>query len=279
MLRRSIWILLLVILMGLDLSACGVSQTGTVSNTTSTTPLATASPALSTTANLTSTPLQIAGVSITMNPNNFGTIACGTSLNIVFSALISVASGGSGQVSYTWNINNTSIPGNVTFNTGQTSQMATYTLSNVTIQLNSTSITSASISAVSKGGAPVSANVAPTGVCRLPGPFQVVSIAMSVNPSTVSSVVCGPSVNITYIATVTIAPDSNAGTVSLVWSTSPGHPGASIAFAPMQTVGTVSITLSEVSSRHTNFPRPVSIASTSPNVFNGGPIRPGGQCY
>ena len=284
MLRRSLLLLLLVTLIGLNVSACGPTPTRsgaltpTASDATST-PLAAVSPTGSLTPNLTSTPLQLAGVSISLNPSNFGTIACGTSLNIVFSAQITLASGGSGVVAYTWNIDHTSIPGNVTFSTGQTVQTVSYTLNNVAIQLTSTSTVSASINAGSTGSASVSANVVPTGICRLPGPFQVVSINMSVNPSTVDSVTCGAFVNITYSATVTIAPDSNAGTVSLVWSTNPGHPGASIVFAPLQTVGTVTVTLDEVSSHHTNFPRPVSISSTSPNVVNGGPVRPAGQCH
>lgn len=284
MLRRSILLLLLVTLVGLNVSACGPTPTRsgaltpTASDATSTVP-AVGSPTGSLTPNATGTPLQLAGIAISMNPGNFGTIACGTSLNIVFSAQISAASGGSGVVTYTWNIDNTSIPGNVTFSTGQTVQTVTYTLSNVAIQLTSTSTVSGSITASSGGGAPVSANVVPSGICRLPGPFQVVSISMSANPATVDSVACGAFVSITYIATVTIAPDSNAGTVSLVWSTNPGHAGASIAFAPLQTVGTVSVTLNEGSSHRPSFPRPVSISSTSPNVVNGGPVRPAGQCH
>ena len=284
MLRRLLLTLLLVTLASLSLSACFAtpSQSGTGSLTppaSNATPQATGSPASSLTPDLTSTPVQLAGVAISMNPNDFGAIACGTTVNIVFNAQISIAPGGSSQVSYTWNINNTSIPGNVTFNAGQTSQTVTYTLNNVAIQLTSTPAVSASITATSKGSAPVSANVAPTGICRLPGPFQVVGIAMSVNPSSVSSVLCGTTINITYSATVTIAPDSNAGTVSLIWNTNPGHTATSIVFAPMQTTASISITLNEISSRHTNFPRPVSISSTSPNAVNGGPAQPADQCH
>ncbi|MGH2494838.1 MAG: hypothetical protein ACRDIV_09045 [Ktedonobacteraceae bacterium] len=284
MLRRSLLLLLLVTLIGLNVSACGPTPTRSgaltpIASDASSTPPAAVSPTGSLTPNLTSTPLQLTGVSISMNPSNFGTIACGTSLNIVFSAQITAASGGNGAVAYTWNIDNTSIPGNVTFSTGQTVQTVTYTLNNVAMQLTSTSTVSASINAGSTGSASVSANVVPTGVCRLPGPFQVVSINMSVNPSTVDAVACGAFVNITYSATVIIAPDSNAGTVSLVWSTNPGHASVSIVFAPLQTVGTVTVTLDEVSSHHTSFPRPVSISSTSPNVVNGGPVRPAGQCH
>jgi len=280
MLRRLLLTLLLVTLVSLNVSACGTtpSQSGTQSLTPDTS-RATGSPASTLTPNGTSTPLQLAGIAISMNPSNFGAIACGTTVNIVFSAQISLASGGSGQVSYTWNINHALIPGNVTFSTGQTTQTVTYTLNNVAIQLTSTSAVSASINATSKGSAPVSANVAPTGICRLPGPFQVVSIAMSVNPSSVSSIKCGAVVNITYSATVIIASDSNAGTVSLVWNTNPGHAAASIAFAPQQTTATISITLTEVSSRRTNFPRSISITSTSPNTVNGGPVQPSSQCH
>ena len=214
-----------------------------------------------------------------MTPNNFSTIACGTAVNIVFTAQVSIVPGGSGLVSYNWNINNTSIPDNVNFNAGQTTQTVTYTLNNVAIQLTSTSAIKASIMATGKGSAPVSANVAPSGVCRLPGPFQVISIAMSVNPSSVSSIHCGAPVNITYSATVTIGPDSNAGTVSLIWNTNPGHSATSITFAPLQTTATISITLEEVSSHHTNFPLPVSISATAPNTVNGGPVQPSGQCH
>ena len=286
MLRRLLLTLLLVTLVGLNVSACGntPSPSGTGSPTPSTsnttmTPQATASPASSPTPVVTSTPLQLAGIAISMNPSNFGVIACGATVNIVFNAQISIASGGIGLVTFTWNINHTSIPGTVTFSAGQTTRTVSYTLSNVAIQLTSTSAVSASISATSMASTPVSANVAPTGICRLPGPFQVVGIAMSVNPPSVSNIQCGAVVNITYSATVTIAPNSNAGTVSLVWTTNPGHPGASIVFAPLQTTATISITLTEVSSRHTNFPRPVSISSTSPNAINAGPVQPAGPCH
>ncbi len=281
MFRRLLQTLLLLTLVGLNMSACGAtpSQSGTVSLTPSTSNATNTLPASSPTPNGTSTPLQLAGISISINPGNFGAIACGTTVNILFSAQISLASGSNGQVSYTWDINHTSIPGHVTFSTGQPTQTIAYTLSNVAIQLTSTSAISASISATSQGGAPVSANVSPTGICRLPGPFQVVSIAMSVNPSSISAIQCGSTVNITYSATINIAPDSNAGTVSLIWNTNPGHTGVSILFAPQQTTATISVTLNEISSRHTNFPRPVSISSTSPNVVNAGPVQPAGPCH
>jgi hypothetical protein len=101
---------------------------------------------------------------------------------------------------------------------------------------------------------------------------------MSVNPASVSGVACGSIINITYIATVAIAPDSNAGTVTLVWNAVFQHPAASITFAPTQTLGTITLTLPEKAAHYGGFPRPVSIASTSPNAFSSAPIVPSGQC-
>jgi hypothetical protein len=284
MFRRSTMFILCICLFVLSASTCSGPSGGT--DNSSSTPAATSSlsakasisPALSPMPTFTA-PLQITGVSISINPLSFTTIPCGMTLNIVFNAQITVAPGSvGGQVPYSWTINHASITGHATFSPGQAIQTVQYSLNNFVVQLNSVSAISGSISAGSPGNTLASNTVAPTGVCHLPGPFQVVSITMSVNPSSVSGVACGTTINITYTATVNIAADSNAGTVSLVWNAVFEHPGASITFAPMQTVGTVSLTISEKAARYINFPRPVSIASTSPNALSSAPVVPSGQC-
>jgi len=213
-----------------------------------------------------------------MNPSNFSTFACETSIAIVLAAQITVSGGSGGQVHYTWNINHVATTANITFAPGQTSQAVNDTINNVVVQLNSASLVSISISAVSSSGSPVTASLVPTGVCHLPGPFEVVSIAMSVNPASVNGILCGTVVNITYIATVTIAADSDAGTVTLVWNTVYAHTVVTLFFAPAQTVGTVTLTVPQKAEHHSAFPRPVSIASTSPNAYNSAPVQPVGQC-
>jgi hypothetical protein len=283
MFRRSTMFILSICLFTLSASTCGGPTGGT--DNSSSTPAATSpstnasiSPALSPMPTFTA-PLQVTGVSISINPLSFTTIPCGMTLNIVFNAQLTVAPGSvGGQVPYSWTINHAPITGHATFSPGQTIQTMQYSLNNFVVQLNSASAISGAISAGTPGNTVTSTTVAPTGVCHLPGPFQVVSITMSVNPSSVSGVACGTTINITYTATVNIAADSNAGTVSLVWNAVFEHPGASITFAPMQTVGTVSLTLSEKAARYINFPRPVSIASTSPNAVSSAPIVPSGQC-
>ena len=284
MFRRSTMLILCLCLLALSASTCGGASGGTGDNSTPSAP--TNSPSASSTVSTTlspmptfTAPLQVTGITISINPVSLVTIPCGTAMNVVFSAQINVAPGSvGGQLPYSWNINHTPITGNVTFTPGQTSQTVKYTLNNFVVQLNSASAVSGSISAGMSANTLVSTTVAPTGVCKLPGPFQVVGISMSVNPASVSAVPCGTTVNIIYIATVYIAPNSNAGTVTLTWNAVYEHPSASITFAPAQTVGTVSLSLPQKAARYVTFPRAVSIASTSPNAFSSAPIAPSGQC-
>ncbi len=284
MFRRSTMFILCICLFALSASTCGGPSGGT--GNSSSTPAATSSPsanasvslALSPTPTFTA-PLQVTGITISINPVSLATIPCGMAMNIVFSAQINVAPESvGGQVPYSWNINHAPITGNATFTPGQRSQTVQYTLNNFVIQINSASAVSGSISVGISGKTLVSTTVAPTGVCKLPGPFQVVNITISTNPASVTGVICGTTINVTYIATVTIAPNSNAGTVSLVWNEGFSTPGASINFAPAQTVGTTTLVISERAAHRTDFPRPVSIASTSPSAINTGPVAPSGRC-
>lgn len=284
MYRRSTIMILCMCLFVLSASTCGGPSGGpsgsssTPVDTSSPSANATVSPVLSPMPTFTA-PLQVTGVTISINPVSFATIPCGMTMNLVFSAQINVAPGSvGGQIPYSWNINHAPITGNATFAPGQTTQTVKYTLNNFVIQINSASAVSGSISVGMPGKTLVSTTVAPTGVCKLPGPFQVVNITMSINPASVSGVACGSTINITYIATVIIAADSNAGTVTVVWNAVFEHPVSSITFAPTQTVGTITLTLPEKAAHYAGFPRPVSIASTSPNVFSAGPVLPSGQC-
>ena len=270
-------------LVALSLISCGSTPTDSSNQTPVDAPTTapSVSPASSPTTAPTGMPLQVTGVSIAMNPTNLSPINCGTSLNIVFTAQISVASGSEGgTLPITWNINQAAIAGTASFNPGQTSQTVTYTLSNYVVQLASSLAVHGSLSAGKAGNALTSATATPSGRCNLPGPFQVVSITISTSPASISSIICDTVINVTYIATVTIAPNSNAGTVSLAWSAVYRHPTVSITFAPAQTVGTTTVVLTGKVNHTTLFLQPVSLASTSPNVFHSAGVTPGGagQC-
>lgn len=258
--------------------ACGSPDTGSSSTTGASSITPTPSPALSPTPSVTLTPLQIVGVSVAVNPGGISNIACGSSTNFVFTATITSSSGNAGgQVPYTWNINHSTIPGSVTFAPAETSKTVTYTLNNVVIQLNSASSLGGSIT-VGSPGKSISSSIGIAGACRLPGPFQVVGLSISTNPASVTGIACGTTITVTYIATITIAPNSNAGTVQLSWNFGDSHPSSSVTFAPAQTVHTLSLTgKSYRLSRFLKFP-PATIASTSPNAVTSATAQPVGVC-
>ncbi len=282
MFKRMITIISFTWLIVLGIVACGSSNSNNGAADTFSTiisPTPSSSPALSPTPSAALAPLHITGVVIGVSPSNISSIACGASTNLVFTATITSNSGNlGGQVPYTWNINQTNISGSVTFTPGQTTKTVTYTLSGVVIQLSSPSAVSGLITVGNPGSSITSSTVGLTGVCRLPGPFQVVHLSISTNPASISNIACGTTINVTYTATVTIAPDSNAGTVQLVWSYGGSHPATSVAFAPTETVKTVSVTLTGKLGRFTGFPRAVSIASTSPNAVSSASAQPSGTC-
>lgn len=284
MFKRMIIVISFTWLIVLGVVACGSSNSNNGAADTFTTivsPTPSSSPALSPTPSSAAlAPLHITGVVLGVSPNNISSIACGASADLVFSATITSNSGNlGGQVPYTWNIDQTNISGSVTFTRGQTSKTVTYTLSGVVIQLSSPSAVSGLITVGNPGSSITSSTVGIAGVCRLPGPFQVVHLSISTNPASISTIACGTTINVTYTATVTIAPDSNAGTVQLVWNYGgASHPATSVAFAPTETVKAVSVTLNGKLGRFTGFPRPVSIASTSPNAVSSASALPTGTC-
>ena len=128
------------------------------------------------------------------------------------------------------------------------------------------------------GNSITSSSVGPSGNCSLPGPFQVVSIAISVSPATVTGITCGSTINVVYTATITIAPDSNAGTVQLIWNLAHIHVLASASFAPTQTVRTITYTDTGKIGKANGFPRPGSITSTSPNTVSSATVQSAGIC-
>src|SRR5260370_35724846 len=84
---------------------------------------------------------------------------------------------------------------------------------------------------------------------------------------------CGTPVNVTYTATITIAPGSPGGTVALTWSIGSSSTPASVTFAPGETVKTVSTTNMVIRARNNSNPRHDSIALTSPHVINATAVR------
>jgi len=280
MLKHSIIKILFVGIAVLGIAACGGPTGSSADQAPTDTPATTAvsSPASSPTSAQSTGPLHLTGVALAVNPSSFAAIPCGTTTNIVFTASISVAENGGGTVSYTWNILNSTMPGSVSFAPGETNKTVTYTLSNYTVLLSSTSSVFGSLAAQATGNSLSSSRNGPGGVCKLPGPFQVVGISISTSPASLTGIACTSTITVVYTATITIAPDSNAGTVQLVWTVGNQHPGVSVAFAPTQTVKTITISETGKIGRFSPFPHGASLASTSPNAVSSALVKPTGMC-
>src|SRR5947209_17400314 len=123
--------------------ACSSSSSGSSSSDSTpldSTPTATteASPSASATAS-NDAPMQVTGLSGTANPSAFTHLTCGGTANFSYAVAIFVNAGSrGGQVTFTWNANGSTTPGNVTFAPGDTSKTVTYALNNVAIQYGST---------------------------------------------------------------------------------------------------------------------------------------------
>ena len=227
-------------------------------------------------------PLHVTGVVVSVNPASFSTITCGATATLTFTALISVSGSTGGTVNYTWNTAGTArSTSSVKFNPGQASASVTYTVIN-TVGPSSASAVSSSISTNINGGTVASPAIAPAGSCTYTGALYVNGIAMVVSPASISGYTCGTSIHVTYTATITIAPASNGGTVTLKWVFSSYTTTVSVAF-PSYTTGqvtrSVAVTLSGKLAKGGKFPSAGSITSLTPNVVSSAAVGPVGACH
>lgn len=176
---------------------------------------------------------------------------------------------------YTWSVNGSNSSGHVTFAPGDTGKTVTYTLNNVLVQYG---VTNASATlTINSPNTIASAPIEPVGNCTYPGPFTVVGLYVSANPASVIGMLCGNTITMTYTATITIAPNSNGGTVSLVWNLARLTHAASVAFSPGTTTQSVSYSIAGRLARNA-FPRGASISSLNPNALTSNFAVPAGPC-
>lgn len=160
--------------------------------------------------------------------------------------------------------------------TAQANTIATVHAVTATAHVTATALAQAHAGATATAIALANANA--TATAGALASFRVQSITISVSPASIAGMTCGTPVNVTYTATITIAPGSPGGTVALRWSIGSTSTPASVTFAPGETVKTVSIRDMGTLARDNSYPRNGSIASTSPNVVNSTTVRPAGTC-
>ena len=160
--------------------------------------------------------------------------------------------------------------------TAQANTTATAHAATATAHVTATALAKAHAGATATAVA--QANAKATATARVLASFLVQSVTISVSPASIAGMTCGTPVNVTYTATITIAAGGPGGTVALTWSIGSTSTPANVAFAPGETVKTVSITDMGTLARDNSYPRNGSIASTSPNVVNSTTVRPAGTC-
>lgn len=113
-----------------------------------------------------------------------------------------------------------------------------------------------------------------------PAAFQVTSIDMAVNPTSIAGMACGKSITVTYTATFHVAANSPGGTVQFVYTVNNGRSTtpASLSFAAGQTTKTYAFTWQGALSADNVYPGLGGVLTNSPNVVHSPSIKPTGTC-
>jgi hypothetical protein len=119
-----------------------------------------------------------------------------------------------------------------------------------------------------------------SGACVVPGPFQVTSASMTVNPSSIAGTNCGTFLSVTYTALFHLAPNGPGGTIQFEYTVNNGRGSnpASIKVAPGQTTASYSFHWSgNLPADHT-YPEQGGVIVQSPNAINSPLLGPSGTC-
>ena len=120
----------------------------------------------------------------------------------------------------------------------------------------------------------------PTTPSPSPAAFQVTSIDMAVNPTSIAGMACGTSITVTYTATFHIAANSPGGTVQFVYTVNNGRgtTPASLSFAAGQTTKTYAFTWQGKLAADNVYPGLGGVQTSSPNVVQSPSVKPTGTC-
>ncbi len=277
MLKRSVLMIIFTCLMALALVACG-SDSGSSATPTATPPPTSASTPTSASATV---PIHIAGITTTVSPSSFSGITCGSTVNFVFTSIVTVNAGQSGgTMSYIWNIINKSTSGNITFNAGDTSKTIQYTFSSVTVEPASASYVHGSLSVTNAGSTTTSSQATPSGTCKTAAAFHITSIGLSVSPSSIAGRACNTTITLTYTATFHIVANSPGGTIHFMWTTNNGRSStnASVLVGPGVTLRTYTWTVTGTLYPDHTFPGNGIVLASSPNSITSPGAAPSGAC-
>ena len=120
----------------------------------------------------------------------------------------------------------------------------------------------------------------PEGVCGEPGAFEVTSVSMTVNPTSIAGMSCRTPLTVTYTATLHLAPNGPGGTIHFEYTVNNGRGNtpASLTVAAGQTTADYAFVWSgQLPADHT-YPEPGGVMGQSPNAVSSPLLGPSGMC-
>jgi len=240
-----------------------------------------------TTAAATTVPFTVTSVDLAVNPTSISGKACGSAASFTYTATFHIpaqTAGGSIHFGYTLNNGRSQTPDAVTVAPGATS--ATYTFTSAgALPADHTYPAPAQVMVTSPNSV-LSPSALPSGSCvaqsapGATGPFQVTSVTMAVNPTSIAGKSCGTALTVTYTATFHLAANGPGGTIRFddTINNGRGSTPASVTVAPGQTTASYSFQWSgNLPADHT-YPEAGGVIVHSPNAVNSSLLGPSGAC-
>jgi len=277
-----------ILLTFISLALFALAGCGTGNNDGGTSALASNGPQTTPTAQVTPsptpspTPFQITDITMAVSPSSIAGMACGTNINVVYTATFHAPannSGGTVQFLYTVNNGRGSPSASLTFAPGETVKTYSFNWSgplpadHVYPGLGGVITTSPN--------AITSSLIKPTGTCTsTSSAFQVTGVNLAVNPTSIADRACETSITLTYTATFHIAAGGPGGTIQFSYTTNNGRSqtNASTVVSPGQTVKTFTFTVSGTLFPDHTFLGNAIVMVTSPNNLISAGARPSGMC-
>jgi hypothetical protein len=113
-----------------------------------------------------------------------------------------------------------------------------------------------------------------------PVPFQVTSVDLAVNPTSIAGALCGSSASFTYTATFHIPANTAGGTIqfSYTLNNGRGQTNASVSVSPGQTTKIYTFTSSGTLPSDHTYPGIAEVLVSSPNAVNSPQVKVAGLC-
>ena len=228
-----------------------------------------------------SVPFSVTSVDLSVSPTSIAGTTCGSLASFTYTAVFHIpaqTAGGTIQFAYTLNNGRSQTSGTLTAAAGETSKTFKF-VSSGTLPADHT-YPGVAIVMVTSPHNVSSPPVQPSGSCTEQGPFQVISVSMTVNPTSIAVTRCGTFHTVTYTATFHLAPNGPGGTIHFEYTVNNGRGStlASVTVAPGKAIASYAFQWSGALPADHIYPEGGGVIVQSPNAIIGSLIAPSGAC-